>query len=197
MSEGFRERQREHMLEKCEDPDYQKTQSQRMTEVNADPARRKAHSEAILAWLTKNPGHIAKLARVNKAWAESNPQKKIEAAKKGHKALAGRGKRSSIERALEEALSRAGISFLPEWEYLLGVADFKIGHVIVFADGDYWHGPKFPKQQAKDHKQSIYLEAQGFRVLRLTETQIQADISACVTVIRKALDTGPFSTRSD
>lgn len=187
MSVEFREQQRKHMLERWEDLEYQKEQSRRMTEVNADPARREVHRKAMLAWLDANPEHIPKITRVNKAWAKANPQKKIDAAKKGHKALAGRGKQSSIERALESALKEREISFVPEWEYRLGVADFKIDHVIVFADGDYWHGPRFPKQQAKDLKQTAYLESEGFRVLRFTGTEIRSNIAGCVTAILEAL----------
>lgn len=191
MSEDFRKRRREFMVERWKDPTYQQEQSRRMTEVNANPALRQVHREAILAWLEKNPEHIPKLTRANKAWAKANPQKKIEAAKKGHKALAGRGKRSSIEKALEEGLSEKNISFIPEWEYDLGIADFKINHVIVFADGDYWHGPNFPAQQAKDRRQTAHLKSLGFRVLRFTGTNIRTKLATCVNAIQRALDKEP------
>ena len=187
VSKEFRQGRRDYMLQKWQDPAYRKDQSQRMTEVNADPTLRQKHREIMLAWVAENPDHHVRLAQINRTWAKNNPQKKMEAARKGHIALAGRGKQSSIERNLERALRKARIPFISEWEYPLGVADFKVGDVIIFADGDYWHGPAFPKQQAKDRRQDSYLEQQGFLVLRFWERDINSDIETCMSTIQAAL----------
>lgn len=182
-SDEFKLKRKNIMDSRWKDPVYQQEQSQRMTDANADPVVREKHRVAILDWLSKNPEHLVKISHATRAWAKANPQKKIDAAKQGHKALSARKGQSSIERALSDALQAEGVTFTPEWKYLLGVADFKVGNIIVFADGNYWHGPKFPKQQAKDYRQTEYLTSQGFQVLRFTETQIQTDVCACVQQI--------------
>lgn len=190
-SESFKRKRKEYMTKKWKDPKYVSEQKARMSEINARPEKRKKHREARLRWQKNNPDWIVKLKKINKEWARKNPQKKIEAAKKGHKALAAKGKKSSIEIILEKALKKINIDFVPEWEYELGIADFKIGHVIVFADGDYWHGPDFPEQRKKDKRQKIFLEQKGFTVLRFTGTQIRTNIEECVNAIQHTFNVAP------
>lgn len=190
-SEEFKEKKRQIMLETWKDPEYRKEQSRRMTEWNADPVRREECRQRMGKWVEDHPEHIEKLKIINKEWAHQNPKKKIEAARKGHMALAKNGKKSSIEISLQKALEKENIKFEEQWEHDLGVADFKIGNLILFADGDYWHGPDFPNQQKKDKKHNAHLRQKGYHVIRLWEHEINKNLEGCIRRIKKAISNPP------
>ena len=186
MGDAFKEKCRSRMVSRWQDPAYHAEMCRMSTEVNADPAMRLVHSNAVSAWITAHPEHLKHLAEVNVKWALEHPEKKIEAAKKGHMALAVQGKRSSIEIKLERALQKAGVPFYPQWEHTLGVADFLVPpNIVVFADGDYWHGSK--KAQEKDARHNESLTNQGYRVLRFWEHAINKDVQACVNQVQTLL----------
>lgn len=97
---------------------------------------------------------------------------------------------SSIEKRLHDELTSRGVSFLIEHAIGPFVVDiaFPASMLAVEADGDYWHGR--PQQQSKDRQKDGYLSRNGWRILRLTESEINADVKECVDRIITLL-TGP------
>lgn len=178
MGEGFRQKRRDYMAERWEDEDYRKKMSEMSTQVNSCPTRRAKQSEFLKSWYAENPEHRAKVSEAAKKWAAKNPQRKIQAAKAGHKAVAVRKKPSSIEVLLQQELEQRGVTFESQWEYELGVADFRVGAVVVFADGVYWHN--YPHGTEKDRRQDAFLLGEGYTVIRFWEHEIQNDAKACV-----------------
>jgi len=178
MGEGFRQKRRECMKKRWEDEDYRKRMSEMSTQVNSCPTKRAKQSEFIKSWYAENPDHRAKISVAARKWASENPHKKIQAAKAGHKAVAMRKKPSSIEVLLQQELEQSGVLFEQQWEYELGVADFRVGSVVVFADGVYWHN--YPHGTEKDRKQDAFLIKNGYTVIRFWEHEIRNDAKACV-----------------
>jgi len=184
--DAFKEKRRIYMRELWQDPFYQAKMSSMSTETNADPARRERQGKAISDWIARHPEHLIHLAACNRKWAAEHPEKKLDAAKRGHKALAQQGRRSSIEVKLEKALVTAGLSFEPQWEHKLGIADFLVSTTtVVFADGDYWHSSRLAQEKDARHNKS--LKEQGYTVLRFWEHEINKDVQECVERIQTAL----------
>lgn len=96
-------------------------------------------------------------------------------------------KATSIEIALRDELTRRGIVFVPEYQVGQYCVDIALPEyqIAVEADGIYWHGN--PKQQSKDRQKTGYLRSLGWEVLRFTETEIKADVCACVNRILAAI----------
>lgn len=178
VGEGFREKCRANMTKRWGDEDYRKRMSEMSVQLQACPTRRAKQSELKKAWHAENPEHRAKVSVAARKWASENPHKKIQAAKAGHKAVAVSKKPSSIEVLLRQALEQSGVTFESQWEYELGVADFRVGAVVVFADGVYWHN--YPHGTDKDRRQEAFLVERGYTVIRFWEHEIQNDAKACV-----------------
>lgn len=76
--------------------------------------------------------------------------------------------------------------------------------VVVFLDGDFWHGynlqklgkkvpkkywlPKIKRNIARDKKYSAELKRAGWKVLRFWEHQLKANSQACVNKIKRTLN---------
>ncbi|MBF0192868.1 MAG: very short patch repair endonuclease [Magnetococcales bacterium] len=112
-----------------------------------------------------------------------------------------RGKHTGIEEIVAGLLSEAGMKFDRHAGDLPGRPDFvfREARVVVFVDGDFWHGWRFPLWQDKlsekweakigatrrrDQRNHQKLRRMGWRVVRLWEHQIEKDPSTC---IRKVL----------
>jgi very-short-patch-repair endonuclease len=65
----------------------------------------------------------------------------------------------------------------------ISVVDFKVGNLLIFADGDYWHN--LPGRREKDFEQSKKLEDIGYSVLRFTGSLIKSDINQVHNEIKK------------
>ncbi|MEO5334387.1 MAG: very short patch repair endonuclease [Magnetococcus sp. YQC-5] len=108
-----------------------------------------------------------------------------------------RGKHTGIEEIIADLLSREGLVFDRHAVDLPGRPDFVIrdGMVVVFVDGDFWHGWHFPlwrdklseKWEAKidatrrrDRRNHQRLRCMGWKVVRLWEHQIERDPDQCV-----------------
>ena len=178
MSDDFKEKRRAHMISKWENEEYAEKMKNVSKMTNADPERRAQQSEFMIDWIQRHPEHREKISKAAKKWASENPDRKIQAAKAGHRAVAVSQTPSSIELLLLEEFKRRGLSFEFQWEYKLGIADFKLGNTVVFADGNYWHN--FPEGWEKDKIQTEYLQQLGFRVLRFWESELNSDLKACV-----------------
>ena len=87
---------------------------------------------------------------------------------------------TGIERALAEALARAGIRYKMHEPVESFVVDFLLadGCTIVEADGSYWHS--LPHNIERDQRKDRVLTERGFTVVRFTEGDINSDPDACV-----------------
>ena len=115
-----------------------------------------------------------------------------------------RGKDTGIERTVAEALEVRGLDPERHSRDLPGRPDFvfRDQRLVVFVDGDFWHGWRFPSWEHKltprwrdkiaetrrrDRRNFARLRRAGWRVVRLWEHQIEADPETCVGVILEAL----------
>lgn len=111
-----------------------------------------------------------------------------------------RGRDTTLERTLASALHAKGIRFRRCVSSLPGKPDFVFprARLIVFVDGDFWHGWRFP---AWRHKLSVYwqekidrnrrrdrlnrqrLRRSGWKVLRFWGHQVEQDLNAVVATV--------------
>lgn len=103
---------------------------------------------------------------------------------------ANKGADTSIERQLRSALFRHGLRFRKNYRRLPGSPDvvFTKQRLVVFVDGDFWHGFEFDKWCHKlspfwkkkiadnierDRTTSRVLREEGWRVLRYWEHEVR------------------------
>jgi DNA mismatch endonuclease, patch repair protein len=109
-----------------------------------------------------------------------------------------------LELAIQRELSRKGLRFRRNCKALAGSPDivFPTQKVVVFIDGDFWHGWRLP---AWEHKLSEFwraklyanrrrdqlnfrrLRAARWTVIRLWGHEILSDVSGCIERILAAL----------
>jgi DNA mismatch endonuclease (patch repair protein) len=97
-------------------------------------------------------------------------------------------KDTSIERAMQDELTRRDIPFvkhLPILNRCQADVAFPDQKLAVFCDGDYWHNR--PDIRSKDITQEMVLRANGWRVLRFWEHEINASPAACADRVLKEL----------
>jgi len=134
---------------------------------------------------------------------------------------ANRKKDTTHEVLLRRALWRVGLRYRKHVSCLPGNPDlvFARARVVVFCDGDFWHGrnwghlksqleqgynaaywlAKIGRNRKRDRQTSALLEALGWTVLRLWETDIKIDPSTVATAISATVkarlpDTSPRGT---
>jgi len=117
-----------------------------------------------------------------------------------------RGKGTRIETAIADRLGRLGLSWEEHASDLPGRPDFvfRDARVVVFVDGDFWHGWQFPRKRHKlslqwelkieanrkrDQRNHRKLRHKGWKVIRIWEHQIKNDLDACENRITAALCT--------
>ena len=91
---------------------------------------------------------------------------------------------TSIEKALYNEFVKHGLIFemhksmFNRWQ-----PDFVFNEqrIIVQADGDYWHS--FDSRKKSDAEFDRTAQADGWTVLRFTETKINNDLSACINIV--------------
>lgn len=108
------------------------------------------------------------------------------------------------EIAVRAALSRRGLRFRKNVMSLPGRPDvvFPKERLVVFVDGVFWHGYRYPawkrrlspywrkkieRNRARDLRNFAKLRRQGWRVLRLWEHHIKADLPRCIDRVTAAL----------
>lgn len=95
---------------------------------------------------------------------------------------ANRNNPSNVEKKLANYLIEHKISFICQFKYKLGVADFYIKpNLIIEVDGDYWHN--LPKVKERDKRQTLFLEGEGYTVLHLWEHDINNNPNECIEKI--------------
>ena len=82
--------------------------------------------------------------------------------------------------------NKLGIHFRRQHVIGTYIADFVSlkNHLVIEIDGEY---QLTPEQQESDRIRTIYLEQQGFRVIRFTNSQVLTDIDSVMSRIIKSL----------
>jgi len=116
-----------------------------------------------------------------------------------------RGKNTKPELVMAKALRTAGKRPRRHVSDLPGKPDFVFhkARVVVFVDGDFWHGWRFPiwaaklqpfwrekiaTNRARDERNFRKLRRTGWKVIRIWEHQIEKDLDHCMERIIHAVD---------
>lgn len=96
------------------------------------------------------------------------------------------GRRSSIEYAVEHVLIALNEPFEAQKPIGPWLVDFYLPqrNLVIECDGRYWHS--LPKRQKLDRQKDYWLETRGYKIVRLGEDAIKANVLASVFV--NALD---------
>jgi very-short-patch-repair endonuclease len=136
--------------------------AKRMREDN--PSRRPGAGERISKWIKNNPSHLAKLAAGQAKLQKENPTK--------------------LEAKMSQILRLLGVTHEHHVEIKPNfIVDFRVGMLIIEADGDYWHGhpsrepltQRQIKQQKRDAARNKYLTKCGYVVVRIWESDTNVD----------------------
>lgn len=128
-----------------------------------------------------------------------------------------KNKNSEAEMRLRRALHRRGLRYRLHYGKLVGKPDivFPRRRVAVFVDGDFWHGnawrlrgmasfdeqfrfrsrpefwrAKITRNMERDEEVNARLKEQGWRVLRLWESDVLKDVEACADRVSALLRQG-------
>jgi DNA mismatch endonuclease, patch repair protein len=115
-----------------------------------------------------------------------------------------RGFDSAIEISVRAELDRRGVEYESNVMALPGRPDLVFTHanLIVFVDGDFWHGYRYPawkrrlspywkakieRNRRRDRLSHAKLRRRGWRVVRLWAHQVQNDLPGCIDRIMSRL----------
>jgi len=115
-----------------------------------------------------------------------------------------KGKDTGIERLLRSELHKRGLRFRKHAKDLPGKPDivFPSSKLVVFIDGDFWHGFRFPlwehklpdfwkkkigKTRDRDQKNFRNIRKLGWRVIRIWQHEIEKDLERCIERITSAV----------
>ena len=130
-----------------------------------------------------------------------------------HKIMSAvKSKDTRPELKLRTALWKEGLRYRVNYKRLPGKPDivFTKWKVVVFCDGDYWHGhnwairgqsslqeelsgysqywrDKILRNIERDEENNMALKAQGWTVIRIWESDIKNDLERCVETVKEAL----------
>lgn len=96
-------------------------------------------------------------------------------------------KETGIEKKVRQCLSELGIPFESEFTFDgIGTVDFFLPQyrLVVECDGEYWHNLDGVRE--KDATRDAKLQAEGLRVMRFTESQINKQIDSVRKAIQQA-----------
>jgi very-short-patch-repair endonuclease len=101
--------------------------------------------------------------------------------------------RTSIEIKMANELNARRIEYIEQ--YNLGnkfALDFLLPEygIVIECDGDYWH--RLPKNMARDKSKNAYVKACGFSLYRFWESEINADVEACVDVVMAEINDNKY-----
>ncbi len=111
-----------------------------------------------------------------------------------------KGKDTGLEKAVRSELHKRGLRFRKHAGKLPGKPDivFVKDKVVVFLDGDFWHGYRFPQWEKtlakfwrnkigetrkRDQRNFAKLRRMGWRVIRIWEHNIENDLEGVVRKI--------------
>lgn len=97
-------------------------------------------------------------------------------------------KRTTIEIAMKSALEKLNISFDEQFKIGNYLPDFVIHEykIVIECDGDYWHSLERVKK--RDKRKDKYLKSKGWKVIRFSETNINNNLSWCLSILLHELD---------
>jgi DNA mismatch endonuclease (patch repair protein) len=118
-----------------------------------------------------------------------------------------KGKNTSLETTVSSAFHHQGWRFRRHVAALPGKPDFVFvrARVVVFVDGDFWHGWQFPrwkdalapywrqkieKNRIRDRKHFRRLRRMGWTVLRIWGHEVERDLEFAVARVGKLLKSG-------
>jgi len=108
-----------------------------------------------------------------------------------------KGKDTNLEKVVRSALHRRGLRFRKHVRDLPGRPDivFRSARVVVFIDGDFWHGYNFPQwrekvspfwqrkiedNRARDESTVEKLNTSGWTVIRIWQHEVSEDFDGCI-----------------
>lgn len=111
---------------------------------------------------------------------------------------------TSLELAVSAELKKKGLAFRTHVRELIGTPDivFVSARVVVFVDGDFWHGYRLPEwhdnlspfwqrkissNRARDKRTFRALRRRGWTVIRIWQHQIKSDMPKCIKRITAAV----------
>lgn len=100
----------------------------------------------------------------------------------------GIGKTESyLEKIMARVLAENNIDVIAQYSLGPYTVDFAIPDnlIAIECDGDYWHS--LPDSYARDRRKDKFLNGKGWRVIRLSETEIKTDTAHCLAKIKQAL----------
>lgn len=115
-----------------------------------------------------------------------------------------KGKDTGLERVVRSELHKRGLRFRKHNSKLPGKPDiiFTKAKVVVFLDGDFWHGYRFPQWERslskfwrkkigetrkRDQRNFAKLRRMGWQVIRIWEHSIDRDLNGVIRKICAAL----------
>lgn len=154
--------------------------------LNKAAAHRIVHDKAKEYMLNHNPMKQPETVSKVKKWRKENPEtvKRINRALIEACGKIQKSQPSKPERKLREMLRSLGVQFEPAAIIKPKfIVDIRIKKLILEMDGDYWHGhPRFTKptdrqiaQQKRDRARDKYLQACGYTVVRIWESDLKMD----------------------
>jgi DNA mismatch endonuclease (patch repair protein) len=115
-----------------------------------------------------------------------------------------KGMNTTPEVAVRRCAYKRGLRYRTHVMSLSGRPDmvFHSARLVVFIDGDFWHGWRFPqwkgrlkpfweakieRNRRRDKKNFRKLRREGWHVIRLWEHEVKADVEDCVDRIVRAI----------
>ena len=119
-----------------------------------------------------------------------------------------KSKNTSLEKSVANAFRRQGWRYRRNLATLPGKPDFVFtkARVVVFVDGDFWHGWRFPvwkpklsefwrqkieRTRCRDRRNFQRLRRQGWTVIRLWGHDVEKDLAGAVERVRALLHPPP------
>ena len=116
-----------------------------------------------------------------------------------------KGKDTNLEKMVRSALHKKGLRFTKHSTKLPGKPDiiFSKPKVVVFLDGDFWHGYRFPQWEDKippfwqkkigetrkrDQRNFAKLRRMGWRVIRIWQHNVEKDLDAVIEQICRSVE---------
>jgi DNA mismatch endonuclease, patch repair protein len=123
-----------------------------------------------------------------------------------------KGKNTSLERTLSSAFHRRGWRYRRNYALLPGKPDFVFtkARVVVFVDGDFWHGWRYPqwkhklsdywrakieRNRLRDRRNFQRLRRMGWTVLRLWGHDVEKNLDASIERVAALLERGSRESR--
>lgn len=116
-----------------------------------------------------------------------------------------KGRDTGLERLVRSELHKRGLRFRKHVKELPGRPDvvFPRARVVVFIDGDFWHGYRLPaweenlsefwrrkihRNRERDKSNFAKLRVRGWSVIRLWQHEVERDLAGCIERVVAAVN---------